>query len=445
MLTIPSSVQNILDRLTAEGHEAFVVGGCVRDSLLGKEPQDWDITTSALPEAVVALFSPGFRVLDTGLRHGTVTVLCENRQVEITTYRVDGPYSDNRHPDNVSFTHSLREDLARRDFTINALAYHPAVGLVDYFSGQADLAARRICCVGDPDRRFEEDALRLLRALRFASVLGFTVEKMTGISLRQHTALLQNVAAERVKAELEKLLCGQAVLPVLMEYSEVLFAVLPELAPCFGHPQYNSYHRYDIYEHILRGVEAVSPLPVLRWTMLLHDSGKPSCFTRDEKGIGHFYGHPEVSVRLAGQALRRLRLDAGTIERVKTLIAYHDERLTANPVTVKRWLGRLGEETFRQLLEVQRADIRAQNPDLIARLKDIDAIEATADNILVAKECFTLHDLQVNGHDLKEIGVHPGKAMGLLLEQLLEEVIEGHCPNTRDDLLRLASTLLAGG
>ncbi len=445
MLTVPAAVQGILDTLTARGYEAFVVGGCVRDSLLGKEPEDWDVTTSALPEEIAALFSPSYRVLDTGLRHGTVTVLCEGRPVEITTYRVDGPYSDNRRPDSVRFTKSLREDLARRDFTINALAYHPAVGLVDYFSGQADLAARRICCVGDPDKRFEEDALRLLRALRFASVLGFSLEKMTGESLKRHAALLQTIAAERVAAELQKLICGQAVFPVLMEYAPVLFAVLPELAPAYQHPQYNRYHRYDIYEHTLRSVQAVPPSPVLRWAMLLHDSGKPACFTRDEDGVGHFYGHPQVSVRLANEALHRLRLDTHTITRVTTLITYHDERLVNQPACLKRWLCRLGEEAFRQLLEVQRADISAQNPDLLDRLQDIDAINASVEAILAAGDCFCLRDLQINGHDLAALGVHPGKAMGLLLEKLLEAVIDGRCTNTRADLLRLAGELLAGG
>lgn len=441
MISIPDSVMTVLRRLTQNGFEAFVVGGCVRDSLLGKEPKDWDITTSALPEKIRALFSD-YRVLDTGLRHGTLTVRIDGLPVEITTYRIDGPYSDARHPDCVEFTRSLREDLSRRDFTVNALAYHPDVGLVDYFSGQADLAARRICCVGDPETRFREDALRILRALRFASTLDFSIEKITGESLLSQKERLGTIAAERISAEMSQLLCGKAVLPILMNYQPVITQVLPELAPMVGHPQHNAYHCYDVYEHTARSVAAVPPLPILRWTMLFHDSGKPSCFTLDEAGIGHFSGHPAVSVRLAEQALRRLRLDHSSIDRILTLITCHDERLNENPSVLCHMLNRIGPEAFKQLLDVQRADIRAQNPDRIDRLKNMDKIEEAAGVLLAKNACFNLQGLQINGHDLIQLGIFPDKRLGDTLQELLNAVIDGRCPNERQALLRYAKNAL---
>lgn len=438
MPTIPAAVREILDRLNDAGYEAYVVGGCVRDFLLGREPHDWDVATSAHPEKTRAVFAHR-RVLDTGLKHGTLTILAADGQpVEVTTYRVDGPYTDSRRPDSVKFTRSLREDLARRDFTINAMAFHPREGLVDYFSGRADLEAGRICCVGDPDRRFSEDALRILRALRFASLLGFTVERMTKESLQRHIESLQAVSAERIGIEMTALLCGEGVFSVLMEYASLFAALFPELAPMVGHPQYNDYHRYDVYEHTARAVGAVPPTPVLRWTMLFHDSGKPACFTRDADGVGHFYGHPAVSVQLAADAIRRLHLDTRTLERVCTLIQYHDHRFTGALSEIKRWLGRLGEEAYFQLLEVQRADIRAQNPDRLDRLAAIDELEKQARAVLTEKDCYRLQDLKVNGQDLMALGFLPGKRLGDALQALLDAVIEGTCPNEKPELLQLA-------
>ena len=443
MIAIPQNVLDILRALNERGHEAYVVGGCVRDSLLGRTPTDWDVTTSALPEETAGIFDAlgGYTVAKTGLAHGTLTIIKEHCPVEITTYRVDGAYSDARHPDAVRFTRSLREDLSRRDFTINAMAYHPDVGLVDYFSGRADLEARRICCVGDPDKRFGEDALRILRALRFASVLEFSLEKMTGESLHRQAFLLLQIAAERIAAEMNKLLCGPATFPVLMEYPDVFEVILPELSPMRDHPQYNAYHKYDIYEHTMRAVQAAPPLSVLRWVLLLHDSGKPSCFTRDAEGVGHFYGHPAVSAQITGEVLRRMKLDTATIERAVMLVTYHDVRLTAKEAEVKRWLRRLGEEAFFQLLEVQKADVRGQHPDLLYRIQDIEAIGQTAREVLASQACFSLKDLQVNGHDLIQIGIYPGKLLGDTLETLLEAVIDGRCPNRKEDLLEMAKAM----
>ena len=442
MIHIPQNVLDILHALNNRGHEAYVVGGCVRDSLLGRTPADWDVTTSALPEETEEIFaSGGYTVVQTGLAHGTLTVVKDRCPVEITTYRIDGDYTDARHPDAVRFTRSLREDLSRRDFTINAMAYHPQAGLVDYFSGRADLEARRICCVGEPDKRFAEDALRILRALRFASVLDFSLEKMTGESLYRQAFLLRHIAAERIAVEMNKLLCGPAAFRVLMDYPEVFTVILPELSPMRHHPQYNAYHKYDIYEHTMRAVQAAPPLPVLRWVMLLHDSGKPSCFTRDEEGIGHFYGHPAVSAQITGEVLRRLRLDTETVERAVMLVTYHDVRLTAKEAEVKRWLRRLGEEAFFQLLEVQKADVRGQHPDLLYRLQDMEAIAQTAREVLDSQACFSLKDLQVNGHDLIQIGIYPGKLLGDTLEALLEAVIDGRCPNHKEALLEMAKDM----
>ena len=271
-ISLPQTVREVLDRLNAAGQEAYVVGGCVRDRLLGREPADWDIATSALPDETRRIFADR-SVIDTGIRHGTVSVLLDGQPLEITTYRIESAYSDHRHPDTVSFTRSLREDLRRRDFTINAMAYHPIDGLQDFFGGQADLKARIVRCVGDPRQRFEEDALRIVRALRFASVLGCSIDGATKTALLEQAPSLSQIAVERVAHELQRLLCGDHVLPILMDYAAVLTVILPELGPMIGHPQPNPYHRYTVYEHTARTVQAIPPSPARRWTMLLHDSG----------------------------------------------------------------------------------------------------------------------------------------------------------------------------
>lgn len=298
MMTIPQDALTILQRLNDAGEEAYVVGGCVRDALLGVTPKDWDICTSARPEEMQRIFS-GMHVVETGLKHGTLTVVLHHTPYEVTTFRVDGAYTDHRHPDGVTFVTDVTMDLARRDFTVNAMAYHPVRGLVDAFGGREDLARRLIRCVGRPEARFEEDALRILRALRFASVYDFDIDPETASAIHALYPTMAQVAAERIRVELSKLLCGKGVGRILRDYSDVITFLLPELAPSVGFEQHTPYHRFDVWEHTVRAVEAVAPTEALRLTMLLHDSGKPACFTMDAQGVGHAYGHQKRSTELA--------------------------------------------------------------------------------------------------------------------------------------------------
>ncbi len=298
MIQIPPHAERILTLLNQAGYKAYVVGGCVRDALLSKTPKDWDICTSALPDEMERVFQ-GFRVVETGLKHGTLTVVLDGIPYEITTFRVDGAYTDHRHPDGVTFVTDVREDLARRDFTVNAMAYHPAEGLIDAFGGQEDLRRGVIRCVGQPEERFREDALRILRALRFASVYGFTIDEETAKAAHELKETLSLVAAERIRAELGKLLCGQGCGNILRAYRDILGQILPQLVPMFDFPQCTPHHRFDVWEHTVRSVENVPATEVLRFTMLLHDAGKPATFTRDEDGVGHFCGHAACSEKIA--------------------------------------------------------------------------------------------------------------------------------------------------
>ena len=436
MLTLPSQVHTALDRLTAAGWEAYVVGGAVRDALRGCAAGDWDITTNAEPAQVERVFA-GERLIETGLRHGTVTVLLDGLPLEITTYRVDGDYTDHRRPDAVRFTRSLREDLLRRDFTMNALAYNPRTGLVDVCGGAEDIARGVVRCVGEPDRRFQEDGLRILRALRFASVLGFQIAPETAAAIHRNRALLQYLAAERVQSELTKLLCGQNVDAVLREFSDVLAVPIPELRPMFGFEQHNPHHDRDVWLHTAAVVEHIPPEPVLRWTMLLHDVGKPPCFTVDDRGVGHFYGHPKVSAELAETACRRLRMDKRTAHQVVTLVQWHDRDIPRTEKAITRAVHQLGEGTFRQLLAVKRADNLAQHPDYRYRLADIDRAEEILNTLLEKQACFSLRDLAVNGRDLTALGLR-GPAIGQTLNALLAQVMDGALPNQRDALLNAA-------
>ena len=322
MLTIPAGADFILRRLMENGFDAYVVGGCVRDSLLGLFPHDWDICTSARPEQMQAVFAD-CRVIETGLKHGTLTVLHDRIPYEVTTFRVDGGYTDHRHPDSVSFVSNVVDDLARRDFTVNAMAWNPQTGLVDAFHGQEDLRAGIIRAVGDPKTRFTEDALRILRALRFASVYGFRIDDATSQAAHDLRHTLTDVAAERIRVELAKLLCGQGAADILRAYPDVLFVLLPQLRAMHGFDQHNPHHRYDVWEHTLRALPHIPPTETLRLAILLHDSGKPDCFTLDEAGIGHMHGHAERSAEIADEVLSSLRVDNATRERVTLLVRSH--------------------------------------------------------------------------------------------------------------------------
>ncbi|HZJ78609.1 MAG TPA: HD domain-containing protein [Clostridia bacterium] len=433
-INMPKNVESAINKLIENGFCAYIVGGCVRDSLLGLSPYDWDIATSATPEEMIRVFKNS-KVIETGIKHGTLTVIIDSSPLEITTLRIDGEYKDNRHPVDVSYTSDLSKDLSRRDFTINAMAYNRNEGLIDCFSGIDDLNRKLIRCVGEPDRRFNEDALRILRGLRFSSTLGFEIEEKTGQSILMNKDLLKNISVERIQKELIKLLCGKNVEEVLLNYNNVIFTIIKELEPLYKLKQENKYHNLNVWEHTVRSVSSIPPVAELRMAMLLHDIGKAPCTTTDKNGVSHFYGHPKVSVDISDKVLHSLRFPKKFIENVLTLIEYHDARIYENPKQFKRLLGRLGDKRFRQLLLVMRADITAQSPELIERLKLVDAAEKRLDEIINSKSCLNLSDLAVNGNDIVNVGVSQGKKVGKVLEYLLNEVLESKVDNDKEKLL----------
>lgn len=432
---LPAAVREIMETLEGAGYEAWTVGGCVRDVLRGAAPSDWDVTTSARPEEVMALF--GGAAIPTGLRHGTVTVCSGGERVEVTTFRCDGAYTDHRRPDTVRFSHSLTEDLARRDLTVNAMAMDLRGRLADPFGGQEDLRAGVLRCVGAPERRFDEDALRLLRTLRFAATLGFAIEEDTAAALRKKAPLLREIAVERITAELDRLLCGEHMAAVLLAFPDVLGVFLPEVLPCVGFDQRNVHHCYDVWTHCVYAASHVPPLPALRWAALLHDIGKPACFTLDEAGVGHFYGHGKLSETMASDICRRLRMDNRRRETVVTLVAWHDRDIPRTEKAVGRALRQLGEERLRQLIELKRADNAAQSPQFRHRAAELDKGEAILNQLLARQSCFTLRQLAVNGHDLLSLG-YRGAAVGETLNALLDAVVDGEAANDREALLSLA-------
>lgn len=434
-LPLPDYAQTVLQRLEQYGYEAYVVGGCVRDSLLGLEPKDWDVCTNATPQQVLRVFRR-FHVIKTGLKHGTVTVMVGRVPVEVTTFRLDGAYSDNRHPDAVSFVAHVEEDLSRRDFTINAMAYTPRRGLVDAFGGQQDLAARLIRCVGEPDARFHEDGLRIMRALRFAARYDFGMESETAYSIRRNRHLLANISAERLYKELKGLLVGNGALGMLLAFPEVLAVIIPELEPCIGFCQHTPHHLYDVWTHLAHAVQAAPPDEVLRLSMLLHDIAKPACFSLDEDGRGHFYGHPQKGADMARVILNRLKSDNATLDAVVCLVREHDEPFPVTRAGMRRLIGRLGEERVRQLIEVKRADMAAQSP-----YKREEKAAALREGVLLFEEvleeahAFTVRDLAINGRDLMQAGMPAGPAIGRTLAALLHEVQEERLENTREALM----------
>ena len=438
-MDIPENARAVLSALESAGHEAWCVGGCVRDALSGRTPEDWDVTSSALPEEALAVF--GFQAEPTGLKHGTVTVKTEGGPVEVTTYRVDGAYHDHRRPESVAFTRSLEEDLRRRDFTINAMALNLRGELRDPFGGREDLRRRVLRCVGDPDRRFQEDALRILRGLRFTAALGLDAEPETAAAIRRNRESLRFIAAERVQAEFFKLLPAPGAAEVLRGYPEVFGVFWPELLPMVGFGQRNRHHCYDVWEHTLHALDAVPGDLVLRCTMLLHDVGKPDSFTLDEAGVGHFYGHPAVSRELADKMLRRLKCAAGLREAVVRLVEWHDKDIPRTDKSIRRALRILGEEDLRRLILVKRADNLGQAPEFWDRQGELDKAEAILDRLLAEDACFSLKQLAVNGRDLLALGLS-GPAVGKALEALLEKVVDGALPNEREALLEALEKVL---
>ncbi len=433
-MDMPKNVDTAINLLQSAGFEAYAVGGCVRDSLLGKTPNDWDITTSAKPEDMKSVFAE-FHCIDTGIKHGTVTVVIDGEPLEITTFRLDGEYEDNRHPKSVTFTSNLGADLGRRDFTVNAMAYSKMTGTVDLFGGQNDLKNKIIRCVGDPDRRFNEDALRILRALRFASALDFEIEEKTAQSLLKNRALLGNISEERIAKELLKLVCGKGAKRILTDFAPVLFEILPELQPMYKNSHDNPHHCYDIYEHTLIAVESIDPEPTLRFAMLLHDCGKPAVKKFDENGVAHFYGHQRISAEISAQILARLKVSNKFRDEILFLVSNHDRwELYENTEKMPRYLSKFGLDGVLNLLKVMRADVLAQSPEYRYRLYQIADAEETAKNLAAQKPCLSLSELQINGRTLMDIGIPQGRKLGAVLAQLLDEVIDGVTKNTQEAL-----------
>lgn len=433
-MDMPKNVDTAINLLQSAGFEAYAVGGCVRDSLLGKTPNDWDITTSAKPEDMKSVFAD-FHCIDTGIKHGTVTVVIDGEPLEITTFRLDGEYEDNRHPKSVTFTSNLGADLGRRDFTVNAMAYSKMTGTVDLFGGQNDLKNKIIRCVGDPDRRFNEDALRILRALRFASALDFEIEENTAQSLLKNCALLGNISEERIAKELLKLVCGKGAKRILTDFAPVLFEILPELQPMYKNSHDNPHHCYDIYEHTLIAVESIDPEPTLRFAMLLHDCGKPAVKKFDENSVAHFYGHQRISAEISAQILARLKVSNKFRDEILFLVSNHDRwELYENTEKMPRYLSKFGLDGVLKLLKVMRADVLAQSPEYRYRLDQIADAEEIAKNLAAQKPCLSLSELQINGRTLMDIGIPQGRKLGAVLAQLLDEVIDGVTKNTQEAL-----------
>lgn len=440
-IRLPKEVITIIENLQLHGHEAYVVGGCVRDSILGREPKDWDITTSATPDEVKSLFQ---RTIDTGIEHGTVTVMVEREGFEVTTYRIDGEYEDSRHPKEVKFTRSLKEDLKRRDFTINAMAYNDTERLVDIFGGMKDLNTHMIRCVGDPRERFAEDALRILRAVRFSAQLAFPIEKETADAIRELAPSLEKISAERIQVELVKLITSDH--PELIQDAYELGitkVILPEWDAMAGVKQNTPHHLYNVDLHTIEAMRKVRADKVLRLTMMFHDMGKPEMKTTDAEGVDHFKEHALVSEEIARRVLRRLKFDNDTVRKVTRLVCYHDYRMPAVPKSVRRAMYRIGEELFPLYLEVRMADILAQsNFERKAKVSNIVNIRECYIQVILDGDCVTLRDMVVSGKDLMDIGMRPGREIGNMLKRLLEYVIDNPEMNTKEQLLEYAKLIL---
>ena len=440
-IELPEKVKTVIGELKAHGYDAYAVGGCIRDSILGRTPGDWDITTSAKPQQVKAIFP---RTVDTGIQHGTVTVLMDKEGFEVTTYRIDGEYEDARHPKDVIFTSNLLEDLKRRDFTINAMAYNDEVGLVDPFNGMEDIKYHKIRCVGRAEDRFSEDALRILRAIRFASQLGFVLEPDTDWNISKMYKNLENISIERINSEFCKIAASSDFCVQMVLYHEVFSLFIPEIKDMFGFQQNNPYHIYDVWNHTVHAVQAyecdcepdLNPRDLITsLAVFFHDIGKPHCYQDGEDGIRHFKGHGRVSADMTNEIMKRLRFANDTREKVVELVYYHDATFEVGKKYIKRWLNKIGEEQFRRLLNVRRADIKAQaDMNQETRLQKIDNIEYILEEVLQDDECFSLKDLAVNGKDLITIGYKPGKEIGEVLNNLLDSVISGEYINEKEKL-----------
>lgn len=432
---MPVSVNFIIQTLKQHGYDAYIVGGCVRDSILGKLPHDYDICTDAKPDEIIKTFPD---TIPTGIKHGTVTVLMNKIPYEVTTYRIDGEYTDNRHPDRVEFTNKLTEDLKRRDFTINAMAYNPDAGLIDPFDGRGDIERKIIKCVGCAEDRFNEDALRILRAVRFSSRLGFCIDEETDNAIHNQYIKLNNIAVERINSEFCGIVKSENFHTALLRYSDVFALFIPELNNMIGFEQNNPHHSYNVFEHTVYAVEGCgSDDFITRLAVFFHDFGKPHSYQDGEDGIRHFKGHGKVSADMTNEIMKRLKFDNDTRNKVTELVHYHDSVVEAEKKYIKRWLNKIGEEQFRRLLELQIADIRGQKRSYDDyRLKKIGKIKEIIDEVLNEKSCFSLKDLAVNGNDVKEImNIKEGIEIGYCLNDILKLVINGELENSRECLI----------
>jgi tRNA nucleotidyltransferase (CCA-adding enzyme) len=433
VINLPEDVALVMDKLTAAGYESFLVGGCVRDALLGETPKDYDVATNALPEQMKSVFS-GLRVVETGVKHGTLTVLSGSTPVECTTYRIDGKYSDGRHPDSVEFSSRLQDDLARRDFTVNAMAYSPRDGIIDCFGGQKDLFSRTLRAVGDADERFNEDGLRIMRALRFASTLGFEPDAATSGAIFRNRNLLKNISKERLAKELTELVCGQNPAAILERYAPVISVFIPDIVPMIGFDQHSKYHIYGVWKHTAVAVGASKPNKYVRLALLFHDIGKPATFKQDGTGAGHFSGHEEIGAEMAERILRDLKFDNTTIDNVKRLVRNHYITPVAERTSVKKLLSEIGYQNWKLLAEVLRGDNLAKSSICYERIPVIDTMKQIADDIIDKKECYNIGMLKIDGTRVGALGAS-GRDIRRILDMLLTDVIGGTVANEPDKLL----------
>lgn len=441
-IEIPSDVNFLIDRLCGSGYMAYAVGGCVRDCIIGRQPDDWDICTSAVPDEVIGVFAD-FDLICTGRRHGTITVVIDDKKYEVTTFRIDGNYTDNRRPDSVEFTTDIIQDLSRRDFTVNAIAFNNTDGLIDPFGGAEDIKKKLIRCVGDAKLRFGEDSLRIVRAVRFAAKLGFNIEQSTAGQIHMQCQSIKNISAERFREELCKIAVSDGFADVLKDYTDVFKVFIPELGYCENFAQNNPYHIYDVFKHTVSVVKNCdSDDVVVRLAALFHDIGKPHSY-QDDNGIRHFLGHSAKSGKMTGDIMRRLKFSNACTAQVTELVKYHDVQLENNDRCIKRWLSKIGEKQFDRLMCLKKADISGQNPKMLDDgILKIDGIRQRALKIITQSECISLKELNISGSDIIAAGCPRDKTVGIILNKLLEMVIDEKAENNREELLKQAEMLL---